>query len=114
VESQGTAAEESNAMTAMLKPGVPALFLDDRGHPGYCHGAIHVDIQDAEGQSLTGFEAERAIPCTRNTASKWQNGPWRCEWQSGRSTDALRGQVIRLQFRLEQAHLYSFRAQSAT
>jgi hypothetical protein len=66
-------------------------------------GKLQVRVSDALRKPIAGFDYTDAPPFTGdNTAHEVRWG--------GRSLDALAGQVIRLEFQLHDAHLYTFRA----
>lgn len=66
-------------------------------------GEMRVCVSDETRQVLPGFGYDDAPPFTGNDVAH------EVTWQ-GRSLDELRGKVIRLEFQLKNAHLYTFRA----
>jgi hypothetical protein len=82
--------------------------LDDRAHPGYCHGDASVEIQDPDGNALPGYSVADCDRLRCNTAREPSCS--RVVRWNGRSAAALAGRDVRLRFGLREAHLYSFRA----
>jgi hypothetical protein len=82
---------------------------DLTAHPGFCSGEVRVEIRDEGNQPLPGYTWDEAVPFTGNTTGA-ENAACPAVWKNDRSVRELAGRVIRLAFRLRDAHLYSFRA----
>lgn len=67
-------------------------------------GRLAVDVLDASGNPIAPFSGAHAATADGQDALRWQP-----RWQDGATLAELRGQSIRLQFRLRNADLFSFR-----
>ena len=69
-------------------------------------GSIRVAIRRGDGESggkwLPEWDFDQSLPFTGDSANQI------LAFTEGGNLDSLKGQTVRLQFRLEQAHLYSF------
>ena len=66
-------------------------------------GAIHVEIQDVDGQPIQGFTREDCDPIFGDSVSR------SVTWKSEANVSALMGKPVQLLFELQDADLYSFR-----
>jgi len=71
-------------------------------------GTLTVEVADANGKPVEGLSAEDCVSYRGNRNGKYQF----VTWNSGRDIAELPGQSVTLTFRMQRAHLYSFRAQS--
>ena len=87
-------------------------------------GQVAVEIRDADNRPLDGFGFADCNPITRNTRIFEEQPSWSMPdrdklcvhpvtWQDGRSARQLAGKRVRLFFKIQDAHLYSFRASSS-
>jgi hypothetical protein len=78
-------------------------------HRGFCSGQVSVELRDEQNRPIPGYTWTDAVPVTGNTGNA-EDGSARVEWSGNRSADGLAGRRVRLAFKLNDAHLYSFRA----
>lgn len=77
-------------------------------HPGLSIGEVRVEVRDAANKPIKGMTWDECIPMGQT-----RDLPDACAevvWQSNPSMRRLAGKQVRLAFRLQNAHLYSFRA----
>jgi hypothetical protein len=67
------------------------------------NGRITVEILDAEGQPIPGFERESCVPSQKDAVRG------QVTWKNNRSLAAIQGKPIRLVFHLQAAKLYAFK-----
>ncbi|HHM12182.1 MAG TPA: hypothetical protein ENJ16_01415 [Planctomycetaceae bacterium] len=65
-------------------------------------GAIQVELQDAEGKPLPGFELSSCDVIFGDTIDRTVT------WKGSNDVGALAGKPVRLRFRLKDADLYAF------
>jgi len=85
---------------------------DLASHPSYCSGEARVEVRDAEGHPLEGYERDACVPVAGNTF-RYADARAPVEWREGKRMDALAGRTVRLAFYLRDAHIYSFLAGEA-
>ena len=66
-------------------------------------GSVRVDVQDAEGKQIDGYEASNCEDIYGDEIERI------VEWNSGADIGRLQGQPIRLLFYLKDADIYAFR-----
>jgi hypothetical protein len=70
-----------------------------------------VEVLDENGSPIDGFDAQSCQPISTDTLLKTADG-W-IHWKNQANLGRLRGQQIRLRFKLRNASLYSFRVADA-
>ncbi len=86
----------------------PLVFSGSRLHVNYASsaaGGLQVEIQDAKGQPIDGFELENCPEIYGDTVNHI------VAWKSGQDLSRLKGSPVRLRLRLRDADLYSFQFQ---
>ncbi len=66
-------------------------------------GLLRVEIQDADGQPIQGFDLQNCVSITGDSTQQVVS------WQGGQDLSKLAGQPVRLLFELRDANLFSFR-----
>ena len=84
--------------------------FDDRGHPGYCHGEVTVEIRDEAEEVIEGYALDNCTPMKQNTEQSGKDCCLPIRWRDDRSLGALDGRTIRIRFHLREAQLYAFKA----
>jgi len=90
------------------------LFRENPSAQGY----IRVEIQDADGNAIPGYEASSCRPIRDNNA--YQPGSWyrigkqgdvyqQVSWEGKSDLSGVRDKTVRLKFLISNAQLYSFR-----
>lgn len=95
--------------------GELAVNADTRAAPGAYHGMqtgeIRVEIRDAHGAVVPGYDRAQCVPLASDTQR--QPGCFAViRWQQDRRLDALRGQTVTITFVLRNAQLYAFKIES--
>lgn len=66
-------------------------------------GKILVELQDAEGQPIAGFEKESCVPFRSNSVRG------KIEWKSGKNLTSIQTKPVRVVFHLQAAKLFAFK-----
>ena len=66
-------------------------------------GSIRVEVQDADGQPISGYRAEECIPVQGDGVRLG------ISWDGDKDLSALEGRAVRFKFVMSNASLYSFR-----
>jgi hypothetical protein len=82
---------------------------DLTSHPGFCSGELRAELRDAANKPIKGFTWDDCELFTGNTIGA-ENAACPAVWKKGKSIRTLAGRTIRVAFRFQDAHLYSFRA----
>jgi len=69
-------------------------------------GSLRVALETLAGKPVAGYEAENCVPLRGDSLQA------NVTWASGADLSALRGQVVRLRFHLQQADLFSLQFQT--
>lgn len=66
-------------------------------------GAVRVQVIEARGRAIAGYGFEDCIPGETDELA------WKPRWREGRTLDALRGRMLRLEIEVRDATLYALR-----
>jgi hypothetical protein len=77
---------------------------DTAAHPSHTTGECAVAVRDEANRPLEGYDWDDCVPLARNRVAQT------VEWKNGKTLRALAGRRVRLDFRLRECHLYSYRA----
>lgn len=80
-------------------------------HYGACTGELRVEVRDARGRMIPGYESDACDLIRRNTGQRGAPARVPVTWKGGkRGMDALKRRKVRLVFHMRDAHLYAFQA----
>jgi hypothetical protein len=77
-------------------------------------GEMSIEAWYADGRPIKGYSGDRRVPFNENTPSRGDKEAATIRWPDDKSMRELGGRDIRLVFYMRDAHLYSFRSETAT
>jgi len=86
----------------------PRRDLTSHPHCGHCQGSVQVEVRDAENRPLSGYGQNDCLPIRNTMDCFMSRAP--VLWRKSKSMRKAAGQMVRLVFYLQDAHLYSFAA----
>lgn len=92
------------------RPFIAATRQSFTSHPAHTNGSIRIEAQDAEGTPLPGFSGDEAATFSGNTHCRCAVSDGIVRWPGEKKLASLRGKVLRLQFDMQHARLFTFQA----